>query len=93
MQFKLIMLTRTQLLWGKQQGLFPQYKLLSSVDGINWKLLLDKSENKTDVPHDYIELNKPAPNALYKIQKYSCGFRKILPLSGSCFRKWKWSKA
>lgn len=41
---------------GKQQGIYHQYKIFSSSDGIQWKLLVDKSANKTDVPHDYIEL-------------------------------------
>ena len=30
-----------------------------SVDGKKWNLLKDKSSNITDVPHDYIELEKP----------------------------------
>ncbi len=41
---------------GKQQGIYHQYQLLYSVDGKNWKMLADKSKNKTDVPHDYLEL-------------------------------------
>ncbi|PWT74595.1 MAG: xylosidase [Bacteroidetes bacterium] len=41
---------------GKIKGLYHQYKLWQSADGKNWKILVDKSSNKTDVPHDYIEL-------------------------------------
>src|SRR5476651_596815 len=44
---------------GKSQNVYHQYKLLYSTDNKNWKVLMDKSDNKTDVPHDYIEL--PAP--------------------------------
>ena len=44
---------------GKQQGIYHQYQLLYSVDGKKWQLLVDKSKNKTDVPHDYLELEKP----------------------------------
>ena len=44
---------------GKSQNVFHQYKLLYSTDNKNWNVLVDKSANKTDVPHDYIEL--PAP--------------------------------
>ena len=44
---------------GKQLGTFHQYKLTYSTDGKKWKILVDKSNNKTDVPHDYIELSKP----------------------------------
>ena len=44
---------------GKQAGTFHQYILTYSVDGKKWKILVDKSKNHTDVPHDYVEL--PAP--------------------------------
>jgi xylan 1,4-beta-xylosidase len=44
---------------GKQPGIFHQYKLYYSTDAKKWKLLTDKSNNKTDVPHDYIELQQP----------------------------------
>lgn len=36
-----------------------QYILYYSDDNKNWKVLVDKSRNKKDVPHDYIELEKP----------------------------------
>ena len=41
---------------GKQQNIYHQYKLYYSADGKKWQLLTDKSNNKTDVPHDYVEL-------------------------------------
>ena len=41
---------------GKATGNYHQYKLHYSSDGKNWKVLVDKSSNKTDVPHDYVEL-------------------------------------
>ena len=44
---------------GKTIGLSHQYKLLYSVDGKKWKVLVDKSNNKKDVPHDYVELQQP----------------------------------
>lgn len=44
---------------GKSAGVYHQFKILESADGKKWKLLVDKSQNKTDVPHDYIELAKP----------------------------------
>lgn len=44
---------------GKYNNQYHQYKLYSSVDGKKWNLLLDKSNNKKDVPHDYVELDKP----------------------------------
>ncbi len=53
---------------GKQPGLYHQYKLLYSNDEKNWKILVDKSNNKTDVPHDYIELEKPVQARYIKMQ-------------------------
>ena len=44
---------------GKSSGVYHQYKLYYSTDGKKWKTLADKSNNKTDVPHDYIELEQP----------------------------------
>ena len=44
---------------GKQQGIYHQYQLMYSLDGKRWQMLVDKSGNKTDVPHDYIELERP----------------------------------
>jgi len=32
---------------------------LYSVDGKKWNVIVDKSNNKTDVPNDYIELQQP----------------------------------
>ena len=53
---------------GKQTNIFHQYKLWSSVDGKKWKLLIDKSKNTTDVPHDYIELQKPVETRFIKLE-------------------------
>jgi xylan 1,4-beta-xylosidase len=53
---------------GKQIGIYHQYILLYSVNGKNWKLLIDKSKNRTDVPHDYIELDQPVQARYIKLQ-------------------------
>jgi len=55
-------------LLGKQTNIFHQYKLWSSVDGKKWSLLTDKSKNTTDVPHDYIELQKPVEARFIKLE-------------------------
>jgi len=52
---------------GKSLGVFTQYIIYSSLDGKTWKVLVDKSKNKTDVPHDYIELDKPVKARYLKI--------------------------
>ncbi|MFT3949363.1 MAG: family 43 glycosylhydrolase [Agriterribacter sp.] len=44
---------------GKIPGLYHQYKMLYSVDGKKWKILIDKRKNQKDVPHDYVALEKP----------------------------------
>ncbi|MFN8208973.1 MAG: family 43 glycosylhydrolase [Bacteroidales bacterium] len=46
------------LVRGRSNPLYEQYVLEYSADGINWTMLVDKSENNTDVPHDYIELEE-----------------------------------
>lgn len=53
---------------GKIPGIYHQYKLFRSDDGIRWTLLLDKSKNTKDVPHDYVELKKPVQARFIKLQ-------------------------
>jgi xylan 1,4-beta-xylosidase len=53
---------------GKQQGTYHQYKLWYSVDGRSWKMLADKSKNKKDVPHDYVELENPVKARFIKLE-------------------------
>lgn len=53
---------------GKSSGVSHQYKIYSSLDGKKWTVLLDKSKNQTDVPHDYIELKNPAKARFLKME-------------------------
>jgi xylan 1,4-beta-xylosidase len=53
---------------GKQIGTFHQYKLSYSTDGKKWTLFVDKSNNKTDVPHEYVELQKPVQARFIKLE-------------------------
>ena len=53
---------------GKSQGVFHQYKLYYSADGKKWDMLADKSSNKTDVPHDYVELQSPVKARYIKLE-------------------------
>lgn len=53
---------------GKVNGQYHQYRLFTSVDGKNWTLLVDKSKNQSDVPHDYIELEKPVQARFIRIE-------------------------
>ena len=54
-------------LTGKQLGIYHQYIIYKSDDGKKWDVLVDKSKNKTDVPHDYVELNEPVKTRYLKI--------------------------
>ncbi|MBX3256809.1 MAG: family 43 glycosylhydrolase [Chitinophagaceae bacterium] len=53
---------------GKRTDQFHQYKLYYSADGKKWKVLADKSNNTTDVPHDYIELLQPVQARFIKLE-------------------------
>ena len=53
---------------GKTLGKFHQYKIYGSNDAKKWKLVVDKSNNKKDVPHDYVELQKPVEFRYLKIE-------------------------
>lgn len=53
---------------GKRLNQFHQYKLWYSTDGKKWTMLADKSNNKTDVPHDYIQLEKPMQARFIKLE-------------------------
>ncbi|MFD0779052.1 discoidin domain-containing protein [Flavobacterium myungsuense] len=45
-----------------------KYIIYASSDGKNWKTLIDKSKNEIDVPHDYIELQKPIITRYLKLE-------------------------
>lgn len=51
----------------KETG-YHAYKLYTSNDGHTWKLLADKSGNKTAVPHEYLELSKPVEASYMKVE-------------------------
>ena len=53
---------------GKTHGKMHQYKIYGSNDGKNWKVIVDKSKNQKDVPHDYVELEKPATARFLKME-------------------------
>ena len=53
---------------GKSLGVYHQYIIYESKDGKKWNVLIDKSNNKTDVPHDYIELAQPTQTRFLKLE-------------------------
>ena len=54
-------------LFGREPNIFYQYLLQYSTDNKTWKTLADKTQNKTDVPHDYIELKTPVKARYIKL--------------------------
>jgi hypothetical protein len=53
---------------GKFNDQYHQYKLYYSIDGKKWGVLVDKSNNKTDVPHEYVELSSPVQARFIKLE-------------------------
>ena len=51
--------TNTSLVSGRTNPVYQQYFIHTSIDSIEWSILVDKSSNEEDVPHDYIELAEP----------------------------------
>jgi len=80
---------------GKSMGKFHQYKIYTSDNGKKWKLIIDKSKNTTDVPHDYIELTTPVKARYVKLENIKMptgkfalsGFRIFGKGSGSAPKK------
>ena len=42
----------------RANDVYYQYRIYASCDGKNWELVVDKSDNDTDCPHDYVELRE-----------------------------------
>jgi hypothetical protein len=53
---------------GKTTGKYHRYKLYHSADGKKWQLLVDKSMNQKDVPHEYVELESPVHTRFIKLE-------------------------
>ncbi|WP_421794537.1 family 43 glycosylhydrolase [Haliscomenobacter sp.] len=53
---------------GKSSNVAHQYILYHSKDGKKWEILADKSQNQTDVPHEYLELVQPIEARYVKIE-------------------------
>lgn len=53
---------------GKIPGLYHQYRILWSKDGRKWEMLVDKSTDLKDVPHDYLELKNPVQARYLKLE-------------------------
>ena len=54
--------------YNKAMDIYYQYKIYMSDDALNWTLVVDKSQNDKDVPHDYVELAKPIEARYIKME-------------------------
>jgi xylan 1,4-beta-xylosidase len=59
----------TKLL-GRSPEIYYQYLLEYSSDNKTWKTLADKTQSKTDAPHDYLELKKPVKARYVRLTNY-----------------------
>lgn len=57
-------------LHGRKESIYYQYALEYSNDNKTWKLLADKRLNKTDVPHDFVQLAVPVKARYIKVTNY-----------------------
>lgn len=53
---------------GKSEGVCHRYVVRCSDDGHRWRLLIDRSRNTTDVPHDYVELSDPVETRYLRLE-------------------------
>lgn len=53
--------------YNKAMDMYHQYQIFMSDDAKNWTLVVDKSKNDKDVPHDYVELTKPIRSRYLKM--------------------------
>jgi hypothetical protein len=60
--------TTPALVRGRDNLLYEQYVLEISNDGIHWDMLIDKSRNTKDVPHDYSELSQAVKARYVKLK-------------------------
>jgi xylan 1,4-beta-xylosidase len=63
--------TNPSIVRGRNNVLYQQYIIEKSLDGITWDLLVDKSQNMQDVPHDYIELAQASQARYIKLTNIS----------------------
>ncbi|MBO7609812.1 MAG: discoidin domain-containing protein [Muribaculaceae bacterium] len=52
----------------RANDIYYQYRILASNDGEHWTLVVDKSDNDRDVPHDYIELREPLNTRFLRVE-------------------------
>lgn len=56
---------------GKTLGKHHQYLITGSADGQTWEVVVDKAQNRTDVPHDYVELTAPRQLRYLRLENHA----------------------
>lgn len=59
-------------IYGKRDNIYHQYVVEASVDGKKWTVLIDKSQNKADVPNDYVELSDGKEARFIRFRNIHC---------------------
>jgi len=57
-------------IFGRNPEIYYRYLLEYSDDNKTWHTLVDKTENKSDIPHDYIELQDPVNARSIRLTNY-----------------------
>jgi len=57
-------------LFGRNPQIYYQYLLEYSDDNKTWRILVDKTTNKTDIPHEFIQLSNPVKARYIKLTNY-----------------------
>jgi hypothetical protein len=56
---------------GRTDGIWYRYTIEQSLDGKNWKMLVDKSQNMQDAPHDYMQLAQSIRTRYLRVKNVS----------------------
>lgn len=57
-------------IFGRDPEIYYQYLLEYSFDNKTWHMLVDKTKNNSDVPHDYVELQNPVIARFIRLTNY-----------------------
>ena len=52
----------------RANDIYYQYRIFASVNGSDWMLVVDKSDNDKDCPHDYVELQQDLETRYLKVE-------------------------
>lgn len=53
---------------GRNDSIYYRYTIEASADSKNWELLVDRSTNTVDAPHDYTQLKQPVKARYFRVK-------------------------